>query len=154
MIETVDPRTLSRGQREALQRGGESFDEVAEELAAETYGYRETPGDPEWFDVVDEENQTRAEVKSTSTRVGNKFPGSGRFRLWRSQTRSLLSSASNPGYSTWYIFVLLDDTEGLLKFRRMFPGTVATMVSERGGYNRSGHESQGRQYKLPWKEVF
>jgi hypothetical protein len=152
MIKTVDPRSLSRGQQRALQAGAAEFDEVAEEVAAEMYGYETVPGDPDFFDVRHPERVTKAEVKSTQTSIGEKYPAEGRFRVWEGQTRSLV--ASDARATAWYIFVLFDESAGMLRLRRMRPSTVSRIVDERGGWNESGHESMGRQHKIPIIEVF
>lgn len=150
MPEVLDPRDLSRGQRRDLQREQE-FGELAEELVAEVYGLEHVGVNAEWFDARHPYRPTKYEVKSTSSTIGEKYPGDGRFRVWRSQTRSLI--ASDAQASAWYAFVLFDEDEGVLRIQRRRPSTINDLVQERGGWNRSGHESQGRQHKLPWDEV-
>lgn len=152
MTITVDPRGLSRGQREALQRGGKAFDEVAEEIVAETYGLEGLGLDPDWWDLRHPSETTKHQVKSTSTQIGDKYPGSGRFRVFEGQTRSLI--ASDGQATAWYSFVLMDEGAGVLRVRRARPSTVNRWVQDRGGWNNSGHQSMGRQHKLPHSVVF
>lgn len=150
MTRTVDPRDLSRGQQRDLQREA-AFDELAEEIVAEEYGLEHVGVDAEWFDARHPDRPTKYEVKSTSSTVGDQYPGDGRFRVWEGQTRSLVASDANG--SAWYAFVLFDEDAGLLRIQRRRPSTVLGIVNERGGWNQSGHESMGRQHKLPWSEV-
>jgi hypothetical protein len=149
MTVVLDPRDLSRGQQRRLQREA-SFADVAEEIVAEEYGLDGLGLDPDWWDLRTESG-TKYQVKSTSTEIGEKYPGSGRFRVWQGQHRSLV--ASDAVGTAWYAFVLLDEDRGVLRIQRRRPSTVGRIVRERGGWNRSGHESQGRQHKLPWETV-
>jgi len=148
----ISPRSLTRGQLDQLQRGGKAFDELAEELVADEYGLEGLALDPEWWDLRHPDRPTKYEVKSTSTKIGEKYPGDGRFRVWESQTRSLI--ASDAKATAWYAFVLFDEADGVLRIQRMQPSTVLSVVNERGGWNLSGHQSMGRQYKIPWTEIF
>jgi hypothetical protein len=150
MIE-VPIRSLSRGQREKLQRSKE-FADTAEEIVAEEIGLDGLGLDPDWWDLHNEDTGTKHQVKSTSTTIGETYPGDGRFRVWKGQTRSLLSSDARG--TAWITFVLLDEDTGSLKIRKMKPSTVWSLVKDRGGWNRSGHEDMGRQHKIPHGEVF
>ena len=151
MTVVLDPRDLSRGQRQALQRD-KDFGDLAEELVAEEYGLEGLGLDPEWWDLRHPTRTTKYQVKSTSSTVGDKYPGDGRFRVWKGQNRSLV--ASDAQATAWYAFVLFDEDAGLLRIQRMKPSTVGRLVRERGGWNTSGHQSQGQQHKLPYGEVF
>lgn len=151
MTRTVDPRSLSRNQQERLQRS-KSFGDVAEEIVAEEYDLEGLSLDAEWWDLRHPSRPAKYEVKSTSTTVGEKYPGDGRFRVWESQTRSLLSSDARG--VAWYVFVLMDEEAGVLRMRKAKPSTVSRWVRERGGWNKSGHESMGRQHKIPRWVVF
>jgi len=150
MIE-ISPRSLSRGQRDKLQRGGQAFDELAEELVAEQYDLDGLGLDPDWWDLRHPEQTTKYQVKSTSSTVGEKYPGDGRFRVWETQTRSLI--ASDAAATAWYAFVLFDEERGVFKIQRRRPSTVNDLVQERGGWNRSGHD-MGPQHKIPYEDVF
>jgi hypothetical protein len=147
MTRTIDPRDLSRGDRRKLQRQP-SFDQLAERLVAREFGLGLDDSDVEWYDLASDTG-TKYEVKSTSREIRS---GPGRFRLFEGQTRSLL--ASDARGTAWYVFVLFDGEAGVLRMQRRRPSTVASTVRDRGGWNRSGHDSQGRQHKLPWSEVF
>lgn len=151
MTEAIDPRTLSRGQQRRLQRSA-SFEDVAEEIVADVFGLEGLGLDPEWWDLRHPSRPTKHQVKSTSTTVGQRYPGDGRFRLWESQTRSLI--ASDAQATAWYSFVLMDESAGVLRVRRARPSTVLSWVNDRAGWNKSGHDSQGRQHKLPHSVVF
>lgn len=150
MTRTIDPRDLSRGQQEKLQRSA-AFDELAEELVAEEYGLRGLSRDADWWDVRHPTSGAKFEVKSTSTSIGDRFEADGRFRVWKGQTRSLI--ASDAQGTAWYAFVLLDERDGVIRIQRRRPSTVQAIVDERGGWNESGHESMGPQHKLPIDEV-
>lgn len=152
MSRVVDPRNLTRGQQNQLQREGPAFDELAEELVAEEWSLEGLNKKADWWDLRHPTETRKYEVKSTSSTVGDKYAGDGRFRLWESQTRSLI--ASDAQASAWYVFVLFDEDNGVLRMQRRRPSTVLEVVQERGGWNQSGHESMGRQHKLPWSEVF
>jgi len=153
MTRTIDPRDLSRGQQEKLQRSA-AFDELAEEIVAEAYDLDGLALDPDWWDLHAPDRDTKHQVKSTSSTIGESYPGDGRFRVWDGQTRSLINSDSSPGHTAWYTFVLFDEDAGVFRIRRAKPSTVNRWVQERGGWNESGHDSMGRQYKLPNEVVF
>lgn len=142
-------RDLPRQQRRQLQT---DTDEVAEELVAEEYDVDHRPDRAEWFDCVNPRTGTKYEVKSCLTEIGEQYPASGRFRLRRDQTRSLLSS--DAAGVAWYVFVLIDVDDGRIRFRRAKPSTVSRWVRERGGWNRAGHDDFDQQHKLPWDDVF
>jgi len=149
MSETVDPRDLSRGQQRDLQRGGPAFPDLAEQLAADVYGYDLERTRAEWWDVRHPSRPTKGEVKSTSSSIKS---GPGRFRVFESQTKSLIRSDAQA--TAWYTFVLFDESAGVLRIRRMRPSTVNDLVQDLGGWGPSGHQSQGKQHKLPIDEVF
>ncbi|MBV0903924.1 hypothetical protein [Haloarcula salina] len=151
MTVVIDPRDLSRGQQERLQRGGDAFDELAEELVAEEWGLEGLGLEAEWWDLRHPDRPTKYEVKSTQSTIGEDYPADGRFRVWEGQTRSLV--ASDAQGTAWYAFVLFDEDAGLLRIQRRRPSTVLSVVQERGGWNESGHESMGRQHKLPIETV-
>lgn len=144
MIE-IDPRNLSRAQRRKLQNS-KSFGSLAEELVAEEYDLSEF-NDAGWYDCHDEDTGAKYEVKSTSSEIGDKYPSTGRFRLWQDNHRSL--AASNAQGTAWYAFVYLHERDGLIKIRRREPQTVTRIVHKRGGWDESGHERGERQKKLP-----
>lgn len=147
----LDPRRLSGTQSKQLQRE-KSFGELAEKIVAEEFGLDHRPNQSSWFDCRHPNSGAKTEVKSTSSEVGDKYPGNGRFRLWHSQHRSLTASDANG--VAWYVFVLMDEDRGLLRMRRMKPSTVTQIVGDRGGWNKSGHESFNKQHKLPISAVF
>lgn len=151
MTVEIPIRRLSRGQQEKLQRT-KSFDELAEELVHDEFDLEGLGLNPEWWDLRHPSRPTKYEVKSTATSIGQKYPGDGRFRVWESQTRSLIASDANA--VAWYAFVLLDENVGAIRIQRMKPSTVNSIVQERGGWNNSGHESMGKQHKIPWRRVF
>ncbi len=153
MLARLRLRDLSDRQKRLL-REGESG-EVAAEIVAEelSLSARHRPDRADWFDVLDEENGTKAEVKSTWTEIGEEYPAGGCFRLWRAQLRSLL--ASDGQATAWVVFVLFDEDSGEVLVRRARPSTVwSWIVDDRGGWNRSGHAEWGKQHKLPYSKVF
>lgn len=144
-------RSLTRNEKNRLQRGGKAFDQLAEELVADEYGLSPFT-DAEWYDAVDEDSNTKYEVKSTQETVGDSYSNPGRFRLFKGQHRSL--TASEGQGMAWYAFVLLAESEGVIRIQRKKPTTVTKIIRRRGGWNRSGHASKGKQHKVPISEVF
>lgn len=142
-------RTLSKRERRQLQRDDGA---LAERLVASEYQSLRDDGDND-ADHDLEGSNTRAEVKSTFTEIGNSFPASGRFRLWQQQHEPLVEFDRD--HVAWYVFVLYtfrgDDVIALMKRRK--PAKVGRQVGARGGWNRSGHP-KGRQHKLPHSAVF
>jgi hypothetical protein len=139
-------RRMSRKRKSKVQ--GDNFDGFAESLVAEEYGLSELT-DSDWYDCVLRSTGTKYEVKSTSSRIRS---GPGRFRLWEQQHRSLTTAEGQN--AAWYAFVLLDLDDGVVRIQRRRPSTVTGIINGRGGWNRSGHQSKGRQHKLPIDEVF
>ena len=150
MIE-IPIRDLSRHQQDRLQRR-KAFGELAEELVAEEYGITHAPDEERWYDCRNENTGAKTEVKSTSSTVGDKYPGTGRFRVWRAQHRSLV--ASDAAGVAWYAFVLLDEEDGVIRIRRAKPSTVTQWVRDRDGWNDAGHQTYSHQQKIPHTEVF
>jgi len=148
MTDRVDLRDLSRKQRRQYDQDRET---VAEQLVAELFDLRHAPDRAHWFDAVLEDRGTKYEVKSTSVRIGDDYPADGRFRLWRAQLRSLLSSDAQG--TAWVAFVLFDEDAGVAHIQRRRPSTVWRIVRERGGWNDSGHDRYDEQHKLPFDAV-
>jgi len=151
MTVEIPIRRLSRGQENKLFRS-KSFDGLAEELVEDEFDLEGRGLDAEWWDLRHPDRPTKYEVKSTATEIGEKYPGEGRFRIWEDQTQSLIASDANA--VAWYAFVLLDENDGEIRIRRMKPSTVNGIIEERGGWNRSGHESMGKQHKIPWRDIY
>ena len=123
----------------------------AQMLVAAHFGVSHAPDRAEWFDAVDEDRGTKFEVKSTHRTLDNGAPG--RFRLWRSQLRSLLNSDAQG--TAWVVFVLLDRDGNPVDHRRMRSSTVWRLVREEfGGWDKSGHEEMGEQQKIPVDAIF
>lgn len=148
-MKKVKLRDLSRQQRRQYDDDRET---VAEELVAEEFGLLHVPDRAEWYDAVNDNTGAKSEVKSTSERIGEEYPADGRFRVWESQTRSLV--ASDAQGVAWVAFVLFDEDAGHAYIQRRKPSTVLSIVNERGGWNESGHSEFGRQYKLPIEPIF
>jgi len=141
--------------RTLLKRSDDDDARLAELLVAEHYGIRHDPA--EWYDCRNPRTGTKVEVKSVREVVDGRdedryVPTTGRVRLWEGQVRSLI--ASDARGTAWIDFVLLDEDRTPVDHRRMRPSTALRMVNERGGWNKSGHQSKGRQKKIPWTEVF
>jgi len=135
-------RRLPRNQQQRVQ--GDAFDELAETLVAEEFDLSQFT-DADWYDCVDRDSGVKYEVKSTSDEIRS---GPGRFRLWQQQHRSMTTSEGQNS-TAWYAFVLLDLEDGVIKIQRRKPSTVTRILNQRGGWNQSGHESKGRQHKVP-----
>ncbi|WP_410765782.1 hypothetical protein [Haloferax sp. DFSO60] len=148
-MKIVRMRDLSRRQQERLQSGETGY--LAEQLVAEVYGLDHKPDEADWYDCVHPNSAAKTEVKSTSVRIGEKYPARGRFRLRRDQTRSLLSSDARG--VAWYAFVLYDFEKGEIRIRRAKPSTVNAWVREAGGWNEAGHEEFEKQRKASLQTV-
>lgn len=147
-MKSLNIRSLSRAQRIQLQNS-ESFGDLAETIVSEVYELNPFI-DASWYDATDESTGVRYEVKSTATEVGDKYPGDGRFRLWKGQHTSLTRSQG-----AFYAFVLLDEQTGKLRVERMRPTKVTGIIQSRGGWNTANHGSRSdKQHKLPHGEVF
>lgn len=136
-----------------LERAGDDDALLAELLVAEHYDVLHAPDETDWYDCRNQRTGTKFEVKSTRTSIDGEDPSTfvdvaGRFRLWRSQVRSLL--ASDARGTAWIVFVLFDEDRTPVALKRMRPGTVSSLVDE---WNESGHE-MGPQHKVPISEVF
>jgi hypothetical protein len=131
-----------------------------EVLVAEAFDVRHQPDAADWYDCVHDERGTKYEVKTTQTQIDGsdpdrRVPVGGRFRLWKGQTRSLLSAASADGQTAWIVFVLLDADGNPIAMRRVTPSTVWAWVrDEYDGWDESGHDSMGEQQKIPADFVF
>jgi hypothetical protein len=145
---------VPRSELRRIDEAAESDDDLAERLAAAVYGWRHANDEADWYDARDEATGTKAEVKSTHLRVGDEYPADGRFRLWRSQLRSLVASrfAGETGTS-WVVFVLFDGDQPV-DIRRMHARTARDLVEDTVGWGPSGHTEFGEQAKVPVGEVF
>ena len=94
----------------------------------------------EWCDATNPRTGARFEVKSASTSTDRP-----RFRLWEDQHRALTAASVN--VAAWYVFVYGG------KMTRRTPSYVTSVVSDRGGWNRSGHRRDARQLKVPVEEL-
>lgn len=144
--------------RQDVDQGADSS-EFAEQIVAVEYELVHSGDRFEWFDAYNPRTspETKYEVKSAHQYVKRNWFGqnervAGRFRVWESQTRSLVNS--DAAGSAWYVFVVLDERESVVDMRRCQPSTVLRMVRDRGGWNDSGHQEMGRQHKLPIDEIF
>jgi len=126
--------------------------DLAENIADREYKGFSTFG-VENFDLSNSETGSLAEVKSTATDIGEDYPESGRFRLWKDQHEKLLR-ADRQG-SAFYIFVLFAVSERPVtaRLKRKNPADVGNMIGGRGGWYASGH-NKGKQHKVPHAEIF
>jgi hypothetical protein len=152
---TVDPRDELGNRRlsELVERAQGDDGKFAELLVAEVFQVRHD-NSTAWYDARHPSSGTKYEVKSTHVDVDD--GATGRFRLWESQHRRIAGAEGADGQTAYYGFVLFDGDQPVA-LRRMHPSTVTRVLRERGGedsaWNRSGHQEQGRQHKLPWTEV-
>jgi len=135
------------------QRKGEH---VEKKIAAK-FDLEHVPNESDWYDLVNPRTNTKHEVKSTekrheiekgSNRQGGKGE-KGRFRLYESQHRSLVSSDNNN--VAWYHFVLLDSNGNINDHRKMKPTSVTQLVEQ---WSKTSHKEINREYKLPYSKVF
>lgn len=138
---------LSRGD---LRRLSNDDGSLAEEFAASAYsGFERDFKDADTHDLVTGSDGW-VEVKSTFRELEN--GAAGRFRLWENQ-HSKLTAKDRRG-TAWYVFVLWDPDAGRGHLVRKNPADVGAILRGRGGWNRSGHASMGKQHKLPWSSLF
>jgi hypothetical protein len=139
--------SLSRGD---LRRLSDDDGSLAEESAAAAYSsFNRDFRDADSHDLVTD-GDGWVEVKSTFRRLES--GAKGRFRLWESQHSDLVEKDNNG--TAWYVFVLWNPDEQRGRMVREKPAEVGTKVRGRGGWNQSGHESMGKQHKLPWEVIF
>lgn len=138
---------LSRGQRRDLQ--GDTG-EVAESIAADKYGYNQFITS-DYFDAKREDTGAIIEVKSCLSELAS--GQKGRFRVFEGQHKKLVR-ADRDG-SAYYVFVLFDVSgQPTAKLIRKNPATVGRLVGARGGFYASGHNSKGKQHKIPISALF
>jgi hypothetical protein len=140
--------TLSRSEQNRLR--GDSG-ELAERMATDAYAGYSRFVDSDYYDGKRDSGAV-IEVKSTLTRLsgGQK----GRFRLWKAQHERLLRHDRDG--TAGYVFVLFDVGRNppVARMAKRKPARIGRQVGARGGWNRSGHASQGKQHKLPIEAVF
>jgi len=102
--------------------------------------YDLTEASVDWCDATNPRTGARYEVKSASPSTDRP-----RFRLWRDQHRALTAASAN--VAAWYVFVYGD------RVTRRTPSYVAAVVSDRGGWNQSGHRRGSRQLKVPVEDL-
>lgn len=91
-----------------------------------------------WHDSVNPRTGAKYETKS----------GREKVRIWEDQHRSL-TSAEAAGVA-WYAFVHVDAAGRVQDIQRRRPSTVTRLVSEHGGWVKSGHaRTDGREKQLP-----
>lgn len=153
MLARLTPTDLSSGQEQRVFSDGDR-QTLAEELVSDVLGdnWSHRPDEADWYDVVHDTRGTKVEVKSCLKQVGEKYPGDGRFRLRRDQTRSL--TASDRQGTAWYAFVLFDLENREILIRRAKATTVRQWVTDRGGWNKANHGEFDYQHKLPYSVVF
>lgn len=155
----VDNRRLSKIAKKS--RGDEGL--FAELLAAEVYDVRHDNSEA-WYDCRNSNTGTKFEVRSTHKRIDNPdHEVSGRFRMWEKPHRRLAGAQGAKGQTAYYVFVVFEgesspsETSQPVAMRRAKPSTVTRILSDRSddgtAWHRSGHESKGRQHKLPYEEV-
>jgi len=94
----------------------------------------------EWCDATNPRTGARYEVKSADP--SREY---ARFRLWKDQHAALTAASAN--VAAWYVFVSGD------RVTRRTPSYVTSVVSDMGGWNRSGHRRGSRQLKVPIERV-
>lgn len=149
-VETFTTRDLADSQLDRIRRGDTS--NVATELVVREFNLVEDNATADWYDARHPNTDSKTEVKSCLSTVGNATTRDGRFRLWKEQLRSLSSAEARGTAYVAFVLYRMDDRE--IDVRRVKPQTVTEWVADRGGWNRSGHSEFDRQHKLPWPVVF
>lgn len=163
----VDPRGEVGNRRlsELAERANGDDALFAELLVAEIFDVRHDNSEA-WYDAKHPSTGTKYETKSTHETVENpETEVTGRFRLWEAAHRRIAGAEGAEDQTAWYAFVLFEgDSDPIessqpTRLRRMHPSTVTSILRERGppeddvAWSPSGHQSKGRQHKLPWTEV-
>jgi hypothetical protein len=151
-IRTLSGRDLPKKATEKIREGDTAS--LGELVAADEYGYLDASGEAEWYDLRHVSTGAKAEVKTATKRIGGPKTAErdGRFRIYRNQMESLHSA--NARGTAWVVFVLVDMENREVSVRRTEPATVSNWISERGGWNGSGHSRREYEHKLPWPVVF
>jgi hypothetical protein len=139
---------LGRSERRRLQGDTGA---LAETIATDVYSGYNRFVDAPWYDGKRESGAV-LEVKSALSTLDN--GAAGRFRIWKNQHDRLVEHDRDG--SARYGFVLFDlsDREPTALLKQREPATVGRQIGARGGWGPSGHDSQGKQHKLPIDAIF
>lgn len=162
---TIDPRREVSNRRlsKIAERANGDDGLFAELLVAEVFDVRHD-NSKAWYDARHPDTGTKYESRSTHRAIDNPDrEATGRFRMWEDAHRRLAGAEGAEGQTAYYVFVLFagdsDPTQSSqpVAMRRMHPSTVTRVLRERSddgtAWHQSGHQSKGRQHKLPWPEV-
>ena len=162
---TFDPRTEVSNRRlsKIAERADGDDGLFAELLTAEVFDVRHDNSEA-WYDCRHPDTGTKYECRSTHRQIDNPSGEvAGRFRMWESAHRRLAGAEGAEDQTAYYVFVLFggdsDPTESSqpVAMRRAHPSTVTRILRERSddgaAWHASGHESKGKQHKLPWDSV-
>lgn len=162
---TIDPRREVSNRRlsKIAERANGDDGLFAELLTAEVYDVRHDNSEA-WYDCRHSDTGTKYEVRSTHRKIDNPSRQvDGRYRMWEQAHRRLAGAEGAEDQTAYYVFVLFDgdsspsETSQPVAMRRAHPSTVTNILRERSedgtAWHRSGHDSKGRQHKLPWEAV-
>lgn len=162
---TIDPvdEVGRRRLNKIVERAGDDEGLFAELLTAEVFDVRHD-NSKAWYDCRHPSTGTKYESRSTHRQIDNPSGEvDGRYRMWEDAHRRLAGAEGAEGQTAYYVFVLFggdsDPSESSqpIAMRRMHPSTVTRILRERSddgaAWHQSGHDSKGRQHKLPWDEV-
>jgi hypothetical protein len=155
---TIDPRQeVGRRRLSKIAERADGDDGLfAELLTAEVFDVQHYNRNS-WYDCRNQNTGTKYESRSTHRTVDNPDGEvTGRFRMWQDAHRRIAGAEGAEGQTAYYVFVLFEGDQPVA-MRRMHPSTVTGVLRERSddgtAWHQSGHDSKGRQHKLPWPEV-
>jgi len=141
---------LRRSDGDKFQRSNREASGFVETEVVQAYaGFRSSFTDTNKFDIKGA-GDTIGEVKHCFRRLSD--GSKGRFRLFKKQHDYLVRYDRRD--SAFYVFVLVDLDNLRLSMVRQKPSAVGSIIGARGGWNRSGHAQNDKEYKLPWGVYF
>ena len=146
--------SISRGDLDRLQRPNREVSSFIESRVVSAYdGFTSSFTDSADFDIQGK-GDTVGEVKhalTRHTREDGTEGGKGRFRIFKSQHDAL--TRYDRRENAYYVFVLIEPEDMVLRMSRQKPATVGNIIGSRGGFYTASHNA-GPDHKLPWEVFF
>ena len=146
--------SISRGDLDRLQRPNRAVSSFVESRVVSAYdGFTSAFTDSGDYDIQGKGN-TIGEVKHALRRhmkEGGGVGGKGRFRIFKSQHDALVRYDRRE--NAYYVFVLIEPDDMVLRMVRQKPATVGNIIGSRGGFYAASHNA-GPDHKLPWEVFF
>jgi len=141
--------SISRNDLDRLQRPNREVSSFIESRVVSAYaGFESAFTDSNDYDIQGK-GDTIGEVKHTLRR--HESGAKGRFRIFKSQHDAL--TRYDRRENAYYVFVLIEPGDMVLRMSRQKPATVGNMIGSRGGFYSASHNA-GPDHKLPWEVFF